>query len=198
MSSNDHPPHQMRLYDATANRLYINAAERERFLVAARSGHSALRSFGLTLLYTGCRISEALALTGNDIQIEAGVISFRTLKRRRDDVYREVPVPEELVKALVVTMDDKLKCGPIWEIHWTPVSRSTAYRWIKLLMEQADIQGCQASPKGLRHGYGIHALQCGVPLNMLQKWMGHADMTTTAIYANACGAEEQEIAKRMW
>lgn len=110
----------------------------------------------------------------------------------------EVPVPEELVKALVVTMDDKLKCRPIWEIHWTPVSRSTAYRWIKLLMERADIHGCQASPKGLRHGYGIHALQCGVPLNMLQKWMGHADMTTTAIYANACGAEEQEIAKRMW
>ncbi len=35
-------------------------------------------------------------------------------------------------------------------------------------------------------------------LNMLRKWMGHSSMATTAIYANAMGAEEMEIAKRMW
>ena len=38
----------------------------------------------------------------------------------------------------------------------------------------------------------------GVPLNMLSKWMGHADIKTTAIYANAIGKEEQDIAARMW
>ena len=198
MSSNDQPQHQMRLYDATAHRLYINAVERERFLVAARSAHRDICSFGLTLLYTGCRISEALALKRDDIQLETRVISFRTLKRRRSDIYREVPIPEELVQALALTMDDKLRGEAIWQFDRAPVNRSTAYRWIKFLMEKAAIHGGQASPKGLRHGYGIHALQCGVPLNMLQKWMGHADMATTAIYADACGVEEREIARRMW
>jgi site-specific recombinase XerD len=33
---------------------------------------------------------------------------------------------------------------------------------------------------------------------MLQKWMGHADIRTTAIYANAVGAEELELAGKMW
>jgi len=37
---------------------------------------------------------------------------------------------------------------------------------------------------------------------MLSKWMGHADIKTTAIYANtianAIGKEEQDIAARMW
>jgi hypothetical protein len=33
---------------------------------------------------------------------------------------------------------------------------------------------------------------------MLCKWMGHASMETTAICANALGAEEQGIAARMW
>lgn len=65
-------------------------------------------------------------------------------------------------------------------------------------MHQANITGPQACPKGLRHGYGIHAVQSGVQLNMLQKWMGHASMSTTAIYANAVGEEELEIARRMW
>ncbi|WP_425499112.1 tyrosine-type recombinase/integrase [Hoeflea poritis] len=59
-------------------------------------------------------------------------------------------------------------------------------------------QGAQASPKRLRHGYGVHALRMGIPLNMLSKWMGHASIATTAIYGNAVGSEELEIAGRMW
>ncbi|MCA7117843.1 MAG: hypothetical protein LGL72_00085 [Acidibrevibacterium sp.] len=38
----------------------------------------------------------------------------------------------------------------------------------------------------------------GIPLNLLQKWLGHAQLTTTAIYANATGAEEKNIASKMW
>ena len=38
----------------------------------------------------------------------------------------------------------------------------------------------------------------GVPLNMLQKWLRHAQLSTTAIYADAVGKEEQDIARRMW
>jgi integrase len=33
---------------------------------------------------------------------------------------------------------------------------------------------------------------------MLRKWMGHSSIETTAIYANAVGKEEMEIAGRMW
>jgi integrase len=36
------------------------------------------------------------------------------------------------------------------------------------------------------------------PLNLVQKWLGHAQLSTTAIYANAVGAEEKDIAKRTW
>ncbi|MCH2094426.1 MAG: hypothetical protein MK160_04835 [Rhodobacteraceae bacterium] len=54
------------------------------------------------------------------------------------------------------------------------------------------------SPKGLCHGFGINATVNGIPLHMLQKWMGHAQLTATAIYADAVGKEEQDIATRMW
>ena len=36
------------------------------------------------------------------------------------------------------------------------------------------------------------------PLNLVQKWLGHAQLTTTAIYADAVGSEEKDIARRMW
>jgi integrase len=66
-------------------------------------------------------------------------------------------------------------------------------------MREAGIpEGPHRCPKGLRHGYAIHALSKNVPLNMVSKWMGHSQMETTAIYANAVGEEQQSIAARMW
>ncbi|MEJ8560039.1 tyrosine-type recombinase/integrase [Yoonia sp. GPGPB17] len=121
------PPtkHAMRLYDRSARRLYLNAAERQRFLEAARAAHPDVRSLGLTLLYTGCRISEALALRPEDVQADAGVIMFRTLKRRRDDVYREVPVPVELVHALERASGHRPPDEPIWQHRRQALNRST-------------------------------------------------------------------------
>jgi integrase/recombinase XerD len=55
----------------------------------------------------------------------------------------------------------------------------TAYRRVLEVMEAAAIpDGPHRCPKGLRHGYGVHAISSGVPLNMLCKWMGHASAQT--------------------
>jgi integrase/recombinase XerD len=42
------------------------------------------------------------------------------------------------------------------------------------------------------------AVMSEVPLNMTQKWLGHSRIATTAIYTNATGPEEKQIAERMW
>lgn len=65
-------------------------------------------------------------------------------------------------------------------------------------MKAARISGPHATPKGLRHAFGIKAVVSNVPLNSLQKWLGHADLKTTSIYADAHGPEEKKIAERMW
>jgi len=74
----------------------------------------------------------------------------------------------------------------------------TGWRAVHAVMQSARLDGAHASPKGLRHGFGVAAVAAGIPLNLVQKWLGHAQLTTTAIYANAVGAEEQDIARRMW
>jgi integrase/recombinase XerD len=38
----------------------------------------------------------------------------------------------------------------------------------------------------------------GIPLDLVQKSLGHAKLTMTDIYATAVGVEEKDIAKRMW
>jgi integrase/recombinase XerD len=74
----------------------------------------------------------------------------------------------------------------------------TGWRAVHAVMLAAGLAGVHASPKGLRHGFGVAAVTAGIPLNLVQKWLGHAQLRTTAVYANAVCAEEKDIAKRMW
>jgi integrase/recombinase XerD len=80
----------------------------------------------------------------------------------------------------------------------TGISES-AFRRLQEVIAAAGIpDGPHACPKGLRRGFGVQAVSRGIALNIVQKWLGHAQLTTTAIYSNAVGEEEQSIAARMW
>ena len=186
------------LIDPAGNRLYLTAAERAAFLKAAEKAEREIRSFCEVLHFTGCRISEGLALTVGRVDLDGQALVFETLKKRRSGVFRAVPVPPRVIDTLnlvyaVRERREKRTKEKLWS--W---SRTTAWRDVKAVMAAAGIEGPQATPKGLRHGYGVAAIGAAVPLNMLSKWMGHATIETTAIYANALGEEQRSIAERMW
>ena len=191
----------MRLEDTHGRRLYLNAEECTAFLTVASTHPPKARLFAETLHYTGCRISEALEITPARVDLPEARIRLRSLKKRREDVYRAVPIPQDYLDCLELTFAlrqaqkrKRRKDQLLW-----PWTRRHGWKIIKDIMIAADIvDGPHRSPKGLRHAYGINAIRKGIPLNMLQKWMGHAQLTTTAIYANAGGKEETEIAAKMW
>ncbi len=187
------------LYSGDGQRKYLTEAERERFLTAASSADAPVRTLCLTLAYTGCRISEALALTANDIQLSSLLIAIRSLKKRGRLVVREVPAPPVLLAQLerVHRLKAAQRTAAATTLLW-PWGRTTAWRLVKGVMREAGIQQRSASPKGLRHGFGVHAVRSGVPLNLIQKWLGHENIATTAIYTDVLGPEEREIAARMW
>ena len=191
----------MSLYDETGARKYLTESERKAFLAAAERADRQVRTLCMTLAFAGCRLSEALALTADRVDLAGGVIVFETLKKRRAGIYRAVPVPPALLEALdlvhgireLQSRKDKGRGTRLW-----PWSRMTGWRAVHHVMADAGLSGPHASPKGLRHGFGVAAVSAGIPLNLVQKWLGHAQLSTTAIYADAVGAEEQDIARRMW
>ena len=72
------------MFDRRGNRKYLNGAERHAFLEAVAQEPDALRrAFCLTLFYTGCRISEALNVAVERIDLTGKAIVFETLKQRR-------------------------------------------------------------------------------------------------------------------
>ena len=197
----------MSLYDDQRNRLYLNADERAAFLEVARTKPARDRTLCETLHYTGCRASELIEITPARIDLAGGTITLRSLKKRKDAlgkqkvVHRAVPVPPEFLDTLNTAhgireaqKSPKASKQPVWDLTHVRV-----WQIVKSIMVEAGIPDApHRSPKGLRHGYGINAVVNGIPLHMLQKWMGHAQLTTTTIYADAVGKEEQDIASRMW
>ena len=68
----------------------------------------------------------------------------------------------------------------------------------KRLMTTANIEGPQASAKGLRHGFGVAAIEAGVPLPTIAAVPGHANIETTASYTTTIGMEAREQLAKMW
>jgi integrase len=190
----------MSLYNSTGGRKYLNAAERRRFLKAARLTDPATRVFCLVLEWSGARLSEVLALTPASFDLDSGIVGIETLKRRKRGVVRQVPLPRFILRDLDRVFglrraqhEPYLADKRLWK--W---SRTTAWRRVKAVMVIARVMGTPAMPKGLRHGFGVNAFQANVPGHLVQRWLGHASSRTTSIYGDVVGPEERAIAARMW
>jgi integrase/recombinase XerD len=159
------------LFGPSGNRKYLKAAERRRFIEAARRMPPKIRLFCLTLRWSGARISEVLALTPAAINIDSGVASIQTLKRRKHGIVRQVPLPPKVLHELdrvfelrIAQRDPQLATVRLW--RW---SRTTAWRCVKAVIAAAVITGTPAVPKGLRHGFGANAFQSNVPPHLVQR-----------------------------
>ena len=77
------------MFDRRGNRKYLTGVERRKLLATIQREPDELRrTFGLTLFYTGCRISEALSLRVERIELTQKALVFETLKRRRRGHFR--------------------------------------------------------------------------------------------------------------
>ncbi len=181
-------------------RKYLTSIERRRFKRSAQEAPPKVRLFCLVLMWAGGRLSETLALRPMDFDLDSGAATFETLKRRARGVVRQVPIPRSLLNELEdifkvrEAQSDPDRCrARLW-----PWSRTTGWRCVKQVMARAGIYGECAMPKGLRHGFGVAAFQTKIPPHLVQRWLGHASLRTTAIYGDVVGREERLIASRMW
>ena len=188
------------LYDHEGNRKYLTVVERTAFLKAAGLMSQEAYTMCAVLAYSGARLSEVLALTHERIDTRARLVIIESLKKRRHGVFRAVPMPSDLIVELervhgvsAARQDPVHAQDRLWSC-----CRTTAWNRVKVCMDQAGISGSQASPKGLRHAFAVASLQSGAPINFVRKWLGHARLSTTEIYADAVGEEEQNIASRLW
>ena len=185
------------LFSATGARKYLTDAERRRFQSTIANLAARQRLFCETLLWSGGRVSEILALVSDAVDLDNGSIALLTLKRRQEGVVRQIPLPRAVIRDLASEFqirDAQLNAETASCRLW-PWSRTTAWRLVKKVMAAAGVVGVPASPKGLRHTFGVRAFQGNVPPHLVQRWLGHASLRTTSIYGDVSGKEERQIGR---
>lgn len=186
------------LFDTNGERKYLNEVERKKFyLIANALEREDVRLFSLLMLLTGARISEIMNLKRVNIDYSSKVIVVRTLKQRKNNVYRQIPLPDFLLNDLRLYLehcDEHTfeKNNSIWSF-----STRSASRYIKSVMNKAGITGRKSSALGLRHGFAVDAA-ARVQVTKVQKWLGHSNLTTTCLYLDVSGKEERALAAKLW
>ena len=183
---------EISVYDCEGRRKYLSIAEGRRFARLADKLPAGKRAICLVLYYTGCRISEALNLTPENLDVATKTLLIHSLKKRKRKSVRRLPIPDSLA-SLLIDLAKNSADGRFWNF-----SRSTTWRTVKKIMAEAKIEGIHATAKGLRHGFGVRCALNKIPVHTIQKWMGHSDPKTTAIYLDVQDQEEREMMRRTW
>ena len=180
------------VYAKNGKRKYLTRTEGREFLRCAAHLEERRRIFCEVVYYTGCRVSEALGLTRTALDASEPVLHILCLKKRGKTVIRRIPIPPRLAKEL------RQLAPPNDVDRMWPYCRTTGWQIIKNVMIAAGISGIQGTAKGLRHGFGVRSVLVKVPVSVIQGWMGHAHVETTAIYLAVKDDEERELMRRTW
>jgi len=151
----------------------------------------------LEMLYgTGLRVSELIALRLSDVHREEGVV--RALGKGNKQ--RIVPLGKLGIAALEQylagargsLLGSRQSAWMFVSRRGARLTRQSIWRLLGSYGQQAGIQK-RVTPHLLRHSFATHMLARGADLRSLQMMLGHADISTTQIYAHVVAARLQEI-----
>jgi integrase/recombinase XerD len=178
------PKHEERLP------VVLSRDEVRRVLAAVRSpGYRVC----LTLIYAcGLRLLEGLRLQVPEIDGERNLVHVRGGKGGKD---RLVPIPDAALALLRQYW--RMHRDPMWLFPASararrraargdaipPIHPTTLQRAFGRALKASGIQK-RAHVHTLRHSYATHLLEAGVPIVLLQEYLGHSSPSTTAIYTH--------------
>ncbi len=149
----------------------------------------------LTLLYdTGARVQELIDLVVRNIRIEAPAVVTLTGKGRKT---RQVPLMTPTIRLVAdylmerkLLQPDRLDHPVFYNRQRHKLTRAGVTYVLTKYVEQARVRTTVAFPSPvtphlLRHTKAMHLVQATVNLIYIRALLGHADVTTTELYARA-------------
>lgn len=134
------------------------------------------------MLYAfGMRISEALAVRMDDLDLERRELTIQGMK---NGLTRTYTIPRELMP-LLKRMQPKgaFLFDSRESKQWT---RIPAYLSVKAMMKEAGLG--KFSPHALRHARGVGILEAGLPMEAVKDYLRHKSIRSSEIYATVTPA----------
>src|SRR2546426_8188429 len=145
-----------------------------------------------TLFQTGKRVSEFVNIKVEDVFFEEQMILIAKAKGGKS---RYVPILPELAQEL------RAHLGPRTVGYLFETNRATRYspRRIQYIVKETAAQAQitkRLYPHLLRHSVATTLLERGMPIEQIQKFLGHSKLETTQVYAESSTAMMRERYQR--
>jgi integrase/recombinase XerD len=172
----------------------LSRPELEQLLAHAYRVRGVLGLMVKTLVLTGCRVSEFVALGVEDFSHADATITVRLGKGRKP---RVVPILPALADELRVHIRHR-SYGRLFESRHKHGLGFTPRRVQQIVKELASGAGLtkRVYPHLMRHTVAQLLLEGGMPLEGVQRFLGHASITTTQIYAESSPAMIREAYRK--
>ena len=150
----------------------------------------------LELLYaTGIRVSELISLNIEDVNISAGVI--RCCSKNKERLIPLYPAAINAVSEYITDVRSGMVAVPdenalFVNMNGERMSRQGFWKIIKVYQEKAGIMK-EITPHTLRHSFAAHLLENGADLRSIQEMLGHADISSTQIYAHLVKKQLKDV-----
>jgi len=150
----------------------------------------------LELLYaTGIRVTELISLNCSDINMSVGIICCRGADRER-----VIPMYSVAIKALQDYVDnvrplmiaDAEEEALFVNVNGSRMSRQGFWKIVKAYQKKANIKK-EITPHTLRHSFAAHLLENGADIRAIQEMLGHADISSTQIYAKVVKKQLKDV-----
>lgn len=144
-----------------------------------------IHTFACLVLDTGLRLSEALSLTKDSVDMDNLVIKVRG----KGSKYRLIPFSVECRRILFRYMA-RQNTGLVFSTRsGVGITRSNAARDMGVLGRKLHVTGVRFSPHTLRHTFAVTFLRNGGDVYMLSRILGHSNITTTTVYLRSMGVD---------
>jgi len=146
-----------------------------------------------TLYATGIRVSELIALDESDANLATGLITCRNGKERIIPIY---PAAASAIGSYLSVMRPKIASpgekALFVNTNGNRMSRQGFWKILKGYSEKAGINA-DMTPQMLRNSFAAHLLENGADLRSMQEMLGHADISSTQVYARAVKKKLKDV-----
>jgi len=140
----------------------------------------------ISLLYSsGLRLSEVIHLKVRDMDCHEKIITVRSGKGNKD---RITVLSEKIISDLSVFLEDRKPNELVFVSNQksnTGKDRPLSSRSIENVLQKALVKAKiskKGTPHDLRHSFATHLLESGTDIHLIQKLLGHKNISTTTIY----------------
>lgn len=138
-----------------------------------------------TLYSTGCRVSELMNLSKNDINFQTKEVMLLGKGNKYRISYINARAEVALKKYLDIRTDDNTALFVGERKPHNGIKKTTIEKIVREIGQRSGI-GRRVYPHLIRHTTGTDALMRGMTLPELQELFGHVKPETTMIYAKTC------------